>query len=271
VKQYITRVLKAVACVLITFPLSYIVAAAILFDIPLNHCIGILLSPFYYIITFVAVFAGYGLWEMKRWAWYFFIISQVLVGYENAVFVLNYSASYHKILAYLISVVVQILVVYRVSKEVRVPYLFPRIRWWESNPRYRLSVSVNVLRKSGESLTGEILDISVAGCFIKLRPDLRLNESVTVQYRVFGYEMNCDGNVVWQAQSTVTHPKGIGVKFGLLQKSQKRALRHIRKRLKKISNFYRRSRYWMNQEEFDRQLEAIESNHRKAQLKSVRT
>jgi hypothetical protein len=258
VKQYRTRFLRLVAVVFIIFPLLYIILAGTLFDIPLKSCLGIMLSPSYYFVSILVAVSGYGLWEILRWSWYVVIVSQVFLSYENAVFVFNYSESHHKLAAYLISLLLQLMVVYRIAQEVRVPYLFPKIRWWESNPRYRVSVVVSITRSNGQIVEGEILDLSLSGCFVKVRPDLILHERVLLTFKMFENEINAEGNLVWLAQSAVTHPKGIGVKFGLLQRSQKRVLKVIVRKLKKIAVLYRRSRYLMSQEEFIRKLEEIE-------------
>ncbi|MGZ3709071.1 MAG: PilZ domain-containing protein, partial [Bdellovibrionota bacterium] len=134
-------------------------------------------------------------------------------------------------------------------------------RWWESNPRYRLSVPVRL--SSGENqIEGEILDLSAGGCFIKLRHELTQDQAVGVQFRVFAHDLDCKGTVVWRTQSTVTHPKGIGIKFEQLPRTQRRTLRLITKRLRKISAFYGRSRYLMNQEDFLKHLEELEAKMR---------
>jgi Tfp pilus assembly protein PilZ len=259
VKQYTSKFLKTVAAFFIVFPVGYIVFAAMLFDIPLNACASILLSPFYYVVSLTAVAAGYGLWEMRRWSWYLFVVSQILIFYETALFVSNYAESHHKGVAFLFSFLIQLGLVYRVGKEIRVPYLFPRIRWWESNPRYRFSVPVQVVRKNGDVFTGELLDLAVAGCFIKLRYDLTLDEEVLLKFNVYGFDLQCQACAVWLAQSAVTHPKGIGCKFGSHSKSQKRALRAINRRLRKVSHHYRKFRYLMSPEDFLRNLEEIEN------------
>ncbi|OFZ54608.1 MAG: hypothetical protein A2428_06105 [Bdellovibrionales bacterium RIFOXYC1_FULL_54_43] len=258
-KQYTSKFLKSIAVVYLAFPVLHILLAGVLFDIPFNLCIGILLSPFYYVVASAAVAVGYGLWEMRRWAWYLFVITNFLIGYENAVMANLYGESHHKVLAFLGSVVVLILVTYRVGREIRVPYFFPKIRWWESDPRYRLSVPVSLNRRIGEVIEGEIMDVSMSGCFVKLRGDLDIDEDVSVGFSVFGYLVNCHGTVVWRTQSTVTHPKGIGIKFRNLGRTEKRHLRAINRRLRKIAALYRRSRYLLNQEEFLKRLQEIES------------
>ena len=266
VKRYITRFLKSIALFFLLFPVVYIILVAILFDIPLHSCATILLSPFYYIVSFCALTAGYGLWEMRRWSWHWFIAAQILVTYENAIFIVNYATSHHKILAYLLSLVLQVIVYFRVRQEVQVPYFFPRIRWWESNPRYRFSFPVTVAHKTngGEnsnsiSLAGEVLDLSVAGCFVKLRNDLAEDEIVLLTAKLYGHDISCEGVIVWLSTSTVTSPKGIGVKFVNLNREQKRSFRLMVRNIKKISTLYRRYRYW-DPDEFNRRLEEIEKN-----------
>ena len=52
---------------------------------------------------------------------------------------------------------------------------------------------------------------------------------------------------------------GIGVKFGPMERQQKRALRVVNQQLKKIAMLYRRWRYIKNQKEFLEQLEKLQS------------
>jgi hypothetical protein len=247
------------------FPMSYIFVAAMLFDIPLTACARILLSPFYYVVSLLAVAAGYGLWEMRRWSWYLLLLSQALVVYENAIFVSSHAESHHKIFGFFLFLFIQILLIYRIAKEIRVPYFFPKIRWWESNPRYRLSTPVQVFRGDGTAIEGEVLDVSLAGCFIKTRFDFAPDETVRLKFRLYGHVIEGEGKSVWAAQSSVTHPKGIGVKFGAHSKSQKRALRSIGRRLRKIAKLYRNSRYLISPEDFVKQLETAESSEVKVQ------
>jgi len=55
------------------------------------------------------------------------------------------------------------------SKDFRKPYFQPRLRWWETHPRYkaRLSIVLKDLPQAKEYL-GEILDISRSGTLIQL-------------------------------------------------------------------------------------------------------
>jgi hypothetical protein len=259
VKQYTTRFLKSVAVLYMGFPAVYIIFAALLFDVPANQCVRLLLSPSYYLLSAMAIVAGYGLWEMRRWGWYVFLISNIFVAYTNAVVVSEYGETHHKVIAFILSILFLVLLIFRVSKEVRVPYFLPRIRWWESNPRYRLSVPVQVTRKDQPPFQAEILDLSMGGCFIKLRNDVAMDEVVSVQFNVFGAPIQVIGTVVWRTQSTVTHPKGVGLKFGSIPRIQRRTLKAVCQRLKKLSSFYRSSRYLMNQDDFAKRFDEMQS------------
>jgi uncharacterized membrane protein (DUF2068 family) len=258
-KQYTSRFLKTVACGYLAFPLVYFLVAAVLFNIPAHFCLQILLSPSFYLLSIVAVTTGYGLWEMRRWAWYVFVAANLMIGYENLALLSQYGDTHNKGLTFGVSVVILFLLVYRVAREIRVPYFFPKIRWWESNPRYRLSVPVWVSRSTGEPIEAQILDLSMGGCFVKVRSAVTQDEAIHVKFTVFGCTIECSGVIVWCTQSTVTHPRGIGVKFDRIPRPVRRNLKGVVRRLKKIAAFYRRSRYLMNQDEFMKRLEELES------------
>lgn len=258
-KRYTSRFLKAVALAYLAFPMSYLLMAALLFDIPGKQCVRILLSPSYYVLSAGAMIAGYGLWEMKRWAWYLFITVSVVIVYTNAIVVSDYGTTHHKAVAFVAAALGIGLLVYRVSREVRVPYFLPKIQWWESNPRFKLTLPVKIHRKEGGDFPAEILDLSVGGCFIKSKNEFPLDETLTVSFRVFGEEVECPGTIVWRTQSTVTHPKGMGVKFSSLTRTQRRTLRAITIRLKKISALYRMVRSESNPEPYLAQIEALQS------------
>ena len=64
-KQYISKFLKSVALFYMGFPIFYIVVATLLFDLPAAACARVLLSPWYYILSGLAIAVGYGFWEMN--------------------------------------------------------------------------------------------------------------------------------------------------------------------------------------------------------------
>ena len=259
-KQYTSSFFKSIALTLMGFPVIYVVLVATSFDIPLTGCMRILLAPIYYLVTGVAVIVGYGLWEMQRWSWYGFLVFQGLLLYENAIIGSEYAESHHRAFVFIASVLMQIIIGMRVAREIRVPYFFPKIRWWESNPRYRVSIPVSIQKENGELILAEILDLSNSGCFIKLRPSLEISQKIKLNFRAYSQILSLSGTVVWDAMSTVTHPKGVGVIFEYPPRDQRKSLRFVYSRLRRVSSHYRRFRYWMEPAEFDKILLELESD-----------
>lgn len=254
-KRYTSRFFKSLALFYVAFPLAYLLIVAVLFDVSASSCLRILLSPLYYFVAFVAVVAGYGLLEMRRWAWYWFIAANLLIAYETALWANDYAETHHQVFAFITVITGLLIATSRVAREVRVPYFFPRIPWWESDPRYRLSVPVTITFPRGEPVQGEILDLSLGGCFVKVRAEVYQDEAVQVDFTVLGQKLVVPGTVVWRTQSTVTHPKGVGVKFTGADRRCRRTLRKVIRKLRRASALSRKQRYLVNQEEFLKKLE----------------
>lgn len=258
-KQFSSRFLKTVAALHLGFPITYLLLVLLLFNVPASHLIRIILSPLFILTTVLGVVVGWGLWEMKRWAWYVFLVFVVIVGYENALVVTTHSVGENKILAFVASIIMLLFLVLRVGKEVKVPYFLPKIRWWESNPRYKLIVPGTILRSDQTPLEGEVLDLSLGGCFFKCKHDFKDNEEIHLSFKIFEVPVEFQGSVVWRTESAVTHPKGIGVKFSPLSKDLKKTMKAVCVRLNEISVLYRSSRYLMNQEEFYKKMTLLQT------------
>jgi Tfp pilus assembly protein PilZ len=170
-----------------------------------------------------------------------------LIAYQTAVAIVYFSYVGNKLFHFFFALAALILFIYIVGKLVRVPYFFPKIRWWESDPRYKLSVPAKIFHSKGSALDGEIMDLSIGGCFIKSNESLALEENVKIEFSLFEQKYFCEGVVVWQTASTVTHPKGIGVKFKLHEKVLLNHLKIATKKLKTLSKTYSeltRERNW---------------------------
>lgn len=158
--------------------------------------------------------------------------------YQTAVVLAYYSDSHRKFLAYGITILFQLIGLFFVTREVRVPYFTPRIRWWESDPRYKLSIQTKILKQDKTVYEGEIMDISRSGCFIKTHFYFPPDEKITLDFSLFERVIKCHGRVIWQTESTVTHPKGVGVKFEDLDKETISALKQGTDKLRKLARVY---------------------------------
>ena len=233
-KEYTSRFLKATAYLYLAFPVTYLAGAALLFNLSPVRTGKIFFSFSYWALAATGIAVGYGFREMTRWAWNIFLLNCLFVAYTNALIAIRYSESNHPFIAYLVSVALIVGLMTRLGREIRVPFFLPRIRWWETNPRYKLSVPVKVER-TGLNFAAEILDLSIGGCFIKTRNDLNQNERILSRFELFGESVEIGGTIVWRSQSSVTHPKGVGVKFDELDKMQRKVMKAATQHLKKIS------------------------------------
>ena len=237
-KKYATKTLRLIALLYCSLPVVYPIWLSLWFDIPGSRVLSLFLSLGYWFVILLAVISGFGVWEMKRWAWYVFIASNLFLIYENAFIVATYGDAKTSGIQFLAGVALIFAMVFRIGKELRVPYFLPEIRWWESDPARKLLIPVQIgVAGSEKPVDGDIMDLALGGCFVKCQHDLADDARVELKFTLFGYEITCPGNVVWKAASTVTHPKGMGVKFDTLGKVYKRRLRISTRKLKELSIF----------------------------------
>ena len=220
---------------MVPFSVTYLVFAALIFDLDSKGIISNVLSPLFYLASFFWIITGVGLKSLKKWSWYTLLIAQFFTVYLDALNLVQHSNSEFKVWAFAFTVLVQCYVIASVSNELRVPFLFPKIRWWESGiaGMPHLKVSLNHLSGSGGRTEGRVLDMSRKGCFVKTHHDYQPFEKVTLNFEDVSQKIDIPGIVVWNAKSTVTHPKGIGVKFGTIDRKKKKVLRVIVRRLLK--------------------------------------
>lgn len=257
-KDHTSKFLRAIAYLYLAFPVTYLGYAMVLFNISSTNGLKIFFSFSYWLLAFTSIAVGYGLKEMTRWSWNIFLLNALFIAYANARIVFLYSESVNPFISFLVSVGLLIALIFRLGKEVRVPYFLPRIRWWEMNPRYKLAVPVKVERM-GSGFDAEILDLSFGGCFIKTRLDMNQDERLVSHFSLFGESLEIGGTVVWRSQSSVTHPKGVGVKFDALDKTQKLVMKAATRHLRKISAV-QNSRNKLSVEEFNQKMANLKSH-----------
>ena len=234
---------------------------AFLFEIPVRRCFSIVFSPFYLLLSVIAVVTALAMREVRHWAWYLFLSLNLLLVYENLM-LMQYGESTNWAPAYLFSVLLLFLLSYRVSRELLVPWVIPRVRWWESDPRYKTQISAELIRKEGEepSLACHIVDLDYGGCFIRTRALFERDERVQVRFQVFGLDITCPGFVVLKVESAVTHPAGIGVKFAPHSRLMRRRMKRVHDRIRAINRLYQTGRYLLNTEEYFRTLRELQDS-----------
>lgn len=214
---------------MIPFPVTYLVFASLIFELDSKGILSMALSPLFYLASFFWIITGVGLRRLKKWSWYTLLSAEFFITYLNALNLVQHSNSQYKTWAFILTILIQGYVLVYISRELRVPYLFPKIRWWESGiaGMPHLPATLHHLSSTQGISSGQILDISLKGCFIKTHHDYPPFEKVNLSLEAFGQKIEISGLVVWNAKSTVTHPKGIGIKFSEIDRKRKRVLRVI--------------------------------------------
>jgi hypothetical protein len=98
------------------------------------------------------------------------------------------------------------LVSYFLLKEVRQTYYNPRIRWWESKPRYTLRSPALITIKSGptsahgSTINCTLINLSEGGAFIHVPKGLTPHSRITLIYDCLGKEFQFSGEVLYQVQ-----------------------------------------------------------------------
>lgn len=217
---------------MVPFPVTYLIFSALIFDLDSRGIIALALSPLFYLASFFWIITGVGLRRLKKWSWYTFLLAQFFITYLNALNLVHNSKSEYKGWAFAFTLLIQTYTYVAVLRELRVPYLFPRINWWESGiaGMPHLAADLHYLGISPGSSKGQILDINSRGCFIKSPNDFSPFQKITIGIDAFGQTVEIQGYVIWNAKSTVTHPKGVGVRFGELSRQNRRRVRIISQR-----------------------------------------
>ncbi|NDD90674.1 hypothetical protein EBZ37_01095 [bacterium] len=172
-KQYRTRIYRAICLYYLFFPLTFLPVAIFLFDIPRGQILEAAGSRAYLWVSFFACLTGYGLYAMRRWSWYVLHLTQTLVVLLALYLSHRFGQTNYPIVAPVLVTFLAWLVYRILSRELRVPYFMPQIAWWESNPKYRTRIPAQITRVGGRVVEADIMDLSLAGAFLKCKPDFQ--------------------------------------------------------------------------------------------------
>jgi hypothetical protein len=161
-----------------------------------------------------AIPLSYGLYKVRLWAWYYFLLHSVsmfvvsLIGSNGLTFSV----------ASLINVVFLIPIGYFISREIRVPYFNPRVRWWEQSKRFLNEVKILLNEKALKTY-----DFSIKGAFIREEnlSAYRISDLIPIEIDLNKAKINCFAYIRWINNENNHYPKGFGVKFEKLTPKDK--------------------------------------------------
>lgn len=165
------------------------------------HVLPKSLLVFYILIP---ILAGVFIYICRRWSYWAYLACLGLVfcsnvyGFTTSVNALNF--------AFLcVALLVDLLVVaYFVVPSVRKVYFDPRVRWWETAPRYIYSPDMTI---NGHK--GTMNNISVGGLFVLDSTSLQEGQDVNLEWNHEGQIIKMDGKIVYKNPKA----KGYGIRF----------------------------------------------------------
>jgi c-di-GMP-binding flagellar brake protein YcgR len=206
-------------------PILILVQGAIVHRLPLFGPESIITRLYFtdLIVLFVYPIGALAVFSVKRWGWYLFLgASAVLIGYN--VFVYTLSPRYNLPLLILYNLALAVVSGIFFRKHVIAPYFNPRLRWWETEPRYGIDIAVDILRNAG-ALSAQLLDISESGCFLTTDHKLRVGRTYSLHIRCMQLKAAVSGKVMRTAAAygagTTT---GYGMMFVGMNEEHKRQL-----------------------------------------------
>jgi len=177
------------------------------------------------IFWFLAIPLAYGLFKVRRWAWYYFLfhsVCMIVLGFFRSGFRFDFSP------IILLNLLFLIPIGFFISKEIRAVYFNPRLRWWEQSKRFLHEIKVEV-----EGKPYNTFDLSETGAFIidTKELNLELNEIFPVIIDLDDKKVNCFAEVRWINDEKNRYPIGYGIKFDRISFKDRMIIRDFLKML----------------------------------------
>jgi len=150
--------------------------------------------------------AGVLIYICRRWSYYSYVVCLGLIFLAN-VYGFWTGMNWVNFLALLAVLVVDVLAVaYFVVPSVRKVYFDPRMRWWETAPRYTFDVQADV-----NGVSGLIKNISEGGVLLETSSGCTEGNAVDVEWSYQGTQYSVSGQVVYR--KPLPNGIGCGVRF----------------------------------------------------------
>lgn len=259
-----SKFIQATAFLLWSFPITYILAMVALYNLTFSSALDVFFSTIYLLHSVLAVYVGFLVYQLRPWVWHFFVFHCVLIVLEQFYIGYQYAEVHFLPVSILLAICSVLIFAWLVKLELRVPYFSPRIAWWENDPRYKIVIPIN-LEDQNEGTTkheGVIMDISHTGCFVKTSSQWKLEQKLLLTFSLFEEEFHFKGKVVWITNATVTHPRGIGVKFKIEDKNVALTFKKEVKKVRKLNKAYSQMRNERKASEIEKKVESY-SMHKK--------
>jgi hypothetical protein len=213
-------------------PAFILAQAAIMANLPLIGRISIVqrLAPLDWAVLALYLACAASIFSVKRWGWYAFMLASLALVADNAYVAFLRHDRYGVFLVLAYDLVLTLAAGFFFRRKVIAPYFNPRMRWWETQPRYQ-ALSYLLLGSGESRFSANIVDISASGCFILSDRELRVGEVLPAEIHCFGEDIALDVHVVRAADYHGS--RGYGLMFVKAGEISSRALAGLTRRLHK--------------------------------------
>jgi hypothetical protein len=165
--------------------------------------------PHLLVLIFLPIIAGVLILICRKWSYVAYIVLMIIpfiysfyythgdFGFRNISFVLS------------LYVVNMFIVGYFMIPNIRRIYFDPRLRWWQSSPRFSADFAAALEQADGKLNNGQIKNISVGGFFIELEANLQLEATTTIKFKFQDQEYQIIAKPVFRKNRL---PTGYGFK-----------------------------------------------------------
>lgn len=169
---------------------------------------------------------AFAIYSVKNWSYPVFVSAMAWTFYRNFQSWQSHPDIFTLPLMLGVHVFNLVFVSYFLLPAVRAAYFNPRLRWWESKPRYRIDLSGHVSKEKSQQLGSEchILDISEGGVLIKTATAFEMDAKVQLKFSFFNLHFDLPAQVVHQGGAEF---QGCGLRFVGLNKDQQRRIRNL--------------------------------------------
>jgi hypothetical protein len=180
---------------------------------------------------------GVSAYAMKKWSYYVFVAGATWMLFHNFGLVREGNIA----LSYAIAIYIGNVgfVSYFLLPRVNAPYMNPKLRWWESKPRFLVDWPCRVSGSSeSESLSCRVQDFSEGGVFITSPDAIAMEQVIELRMSTTSSEI-----LTLKAKPVFSRPVQNGLGFGLqfveLDKATAKRLSLVSKELKKSGVSFR--------------------------------
>lgn len=178
-------------------------------------------------VIFPSFLAAFAIYHVKKWSYPLFIFALCwIIGRNLFLFSIEQTLPLWEFL--FATVVNFALVTYFLLPAVRIAYLNPRLRWWESKIRFNVNLPLAIIFQARE-IESVVSNISEGGVFCKTPEVFPLQEQVSLAFRDQGFNFELTGKVVFKRQDQ----SGYGIEFVSLRPLDRKNLKKYTKILER--------------------------------------